>query len=613
MKNPFKSFGKLICGLFLPKKVSDRNILEEEMITTPLQTALKNFFSNKLGIIGLLLFAAIFLTVFFGNIRHKGYDQFYRQPVIKNIEPGYGYLEIPDELKGNINDIQSGITYSVGLSNDGKIYMWGKDIEGTLNPPQNIKDKLNNEKFSLISSGDRHIIAVTESGEFIGWGNNSFNQINLPPERMSNILQEGIKDIKGGDQVSAILTNKGNLYVWGSVLANNLNRVPSDAKGRVAGFTLSSTNGALYTTDGEVMVFGARGGEVRESVPEDLKNGTYDIVDIALTVYSGLALDSEGRLHVWGSDLERTLNIPDMGEEKVIDISASRENFVALTESGKIYTWGSDNFREATDSPNDDGYNRIFADFFQLYAEKPDGDITAWGNKGFLIGTDELGRDMWIRLMQGGDITLKVSFIALVIQLVLGVLVGLIAGYYGGAVDNILMRFTELVASFPFYPLVISLGAMLPPETKTSTRLLMIMVILGILGWTGIARLVRGQILSEREKDYVMAAKALGIKEGVIMRKHILPNVVSLVIVNATIGYASNLLTEAGLSFLGFGVQPPYASWGNMLTNAQSTEVIQFFWWRWVFPAVSVFLTAFSINLVGDAMRDAIDPKSTER
>ena len=139
------------------------------------------------------------------------------------------------------------------------------------------------------------------------------------------------------------------------------------------------------------------------------------------------------------------------------------------------------------------------------------------------------------------------------------------------------------------------------------------MVILGVLSWTGLARLIRGQVLSERERDYVLAARALGIRNNNIMKRHILPSVFNIILVSASLGYAGSLLTEAGLSFLGFGVSPPSPSWGNILTAAQQTVVIETYWWRWVLPGVAIIVTALSVNLIGDALRDAMDPKSNER
>ena len=143
--------------------------------------------------------------------------------------------------------------------------------------------------------------------------------------------------------------------------------------------------------------------------------------------------------------------------------------------------------------------------------------------------------------------------------------------------------------------------------------LMMIMIILGLISWPGLARLIRGQILAEREKDFVLAARALGIKSNVIILRHILPNIINIVIVSMTLSYAGSLLTEAGLSFLGFGVVPPSPSWGNMLNGAQQSSVIQLYWWRWILPAVCVLIAALSVNIVGDGLRDAMDPKANEK
>ncbi len=206
-----------------------------------------------------------------------------------------------------------------------------------------------------------------------------------------------------------------------------------------------------------------------------------------------------------------------------------------------------------------------------------------------------------------------ISLISTIFTVVLGVTIGMISGFAGGRVDNILMRMSEIISSFPFYPMLISLSALLPPGASQTERITLVMVLLGLLGWTGLARLVRAQILSERERDYITAARALGVKNSKIVTNHILPNIMPLIIVDATLEYAGNLLSESGLSFLGFGVQEPTPSWGNMLTAAQSSYVLKFYWWRWVFPVLAIFLVSFSINLIGDALRDAIDPRVTER
>lgn len=189
----------------------------------------------------------------------------------------------------------------------------------------------------------------------------------------------------------------------------------------------------------------------------------------------------------------------------------------------------------------------------------------------------------------------------------------MISGFKGGWVDNLLMRVAEVFSSIPFMPLVITLSAFLGGDMSSNQKMYLIMVILGCISWPGLARLIRGQILIEREKDFVLAARALGIKEVSIIIRHILPNVLNICIVNITLSYASNMLTESALSFLGFGVQPPMPSWGNMLTGAQKSEVIQLYWWRWILPAVCILIAAFSINLIGDGLRSALDPKANEK
>jgi len=179
-------------------------------------------------------------------------------------------------------------------------------------------------------------------------------------------------------------------------------------------------------------------------------------------------------------------------------------------------------------------------------------------------------------------------------------------------VDLLLMRIGEVVNSIPFIPIVIILSVVVGNRIPDEARLIMIMCVLGFLSWPGIARITRGQILVEREKEFVTAAKALGVRERIIIFRHILPNILPVILVNVTLGLAGIMLFEAGLSFLGFGVIPPAPSWGNMLQNFD-TVVIRTYWWRWVFPAVTLSLAVISISMIGDALRDAIDPKSNSR
>lgn len=596
-----------------PRKEDENDKLKEEAIMSPGKVALRNYFRNPLGIIGLVLFVAIVLVVFVGS-KVLPFNQYYSQGNLTNVAPGGAYMNYPSDLeKEGVEKISIGNTFSAGLSKEGNVYVWGSDNEDkVLEIPDKAKEALANKKIVDIAAGDRHIIAATEDNEIYGWGNNAFQQNQMPPMDEAKVKEEGIEKLGAGVQYSVILTKKNNLVVWGSTLASRLNLLPSDIKGQVVDFAANPINILAIMKDGSIRLLGVMGAEIDTQMPEELKTGKVKTKKVALTSSSAAALSEDGKLYVWGPTRDKVSGdaIPKF-EAPLVDIKASDSVFTALDENGKIYQWGKENYGELKTPEGE--FDQIYSSYFNNYAVNKEGKIETWGLNGFRFGSDDQGRDIFTRLIHGGKMTMVISLISTVIQIVLGVLIGMISGFAGGKIDNVLMRFSEIVASFPFYPMLISLSALLPPGASQEQRITMVMILLGLLGWTGLARLVRGQILAERERDYITAARALGVKNWSIMIKHIFPNILSIVIVNATIGYAGNLLTESGLSFLGFGVQEPTPSWGNMLTAAQSSDVLNTYWWRWVFPALAVFLTSFSVNLIGDALRDAIDPRANER
>jgi peptide/nickel transport system permease protein len=217
------------------------------------------------------------------------------------------------------------------------------------------------------------------------------------------------------------------------------------------------------------------------------------------------------------------------------------------------------------------------------------------------LGTDQLGRDVFSRMLYGSRISLSVGFVAVAISIFIGIFVGAMAGYYGGWVDSFLMRFVDIMLCFPSFFLILTVVALLGPS------LFNIMVVIGITSWMGTSRFVRAEFLSLRERDFVQAAKALGVKDHRIIFRHILPNALAPVFVTATLDVATAVLVEAGLSFLGFGVQPPAPSWGNILTEGRT--YIFDAWWLTVFPGLAILITVLSFNLLGKGLRDALDPR----
>ena len=223
-----------------------------------------------------------------------------------------------------------------------------------------------------------------------------------------------------------------------------------------------------------------------------------------------------------------------------------------------------------------------------------------------LLGTDDSGRDVLTRLLYGGRVSLSIALACVVIYMVVGVAVGAIAGFFGGIVDNILMRIVDVVVSFPFLPLLLTIVAIRGPS------IINLIAAICFLSWTTPARLVRGEILSLREREYIQAANAMGAPAGRIIWRHLLPNALAPLIVQGTLDIAFVILTEAALSFLGFGVKDPIPTWGNMMSEAQSLNVLTHYWNLWIPPGLAIFLSVLSINFLGDGLRDALDPRLKE-
>lgn len=226
------------------------------------------------------------------------------------------------------------------------------------------------------------------------------------------------------------------------------------------------------------------------------------------------------------------------------------------------------------------------------------------------FGTDKYGRNTFVRVLEGGWISIQVGVLSTFMAVSIGLTMGAISGYFGGIIDSIIMRIVEVIYSFPFLALAYIISAIFrdePPEF----RLFFIIMTLGLIQWTGLARLVRGQIMSLKEQDYILATKALGIKTRNQIMKHLIPNVLAIVVVSATLTFAGAILSEAFLSYLGLSVTEPIPTWGALLSKAaKNSTSLRKFWWIWVYPGALLFMFIMSINLIGEGLRDAIDPKS---
>jgi len=556
---------------------------------------LRNFVEKRTAMLGIYVFLFIFLACFILPFFFP-LDLQFQDPTQQNTKPSFAYMSVPRAMKGNAAQIDGGSVFGVGVDRAGNVHQWG-----TLTPKLEVLPA-NMGKVVQVSAGLDHVLALDDQGRVYTWGNNRFMLSPIPPE----ISRVKIKQVVEDHQLSMALDVNGNMYAWGNT--NIINVSFKEYQGLLDKVVLNTTTALAITKDKRVVSLTAK--ETPFSyIPAAIQG---KVVDLTSTDRAAAALTSDGFVHVWGGEDHGVQNVPEHIQGKVVQISAGRGHISALLNDGTVASWGWNNYKQAN-APRLKDIVWISSDYFQNYAIDTHGNVHTWGLHGYIMGTDQYGRDLFTRLVSGGRVTLTIGAIAVVISAIIGIIIGSFSGYYGGRVDILLMRLAEVVNAIPFLPLAMILSAIIGSKISETGRIAMIMVILGLLSWPSLARLVRGQILAAREQEFVTAAKAMGITEMKIIFKHILPNVITVVLVNLTLSFALCMLYESSLSYLGFGVNEPNATWGNMLYGCNDSTVMSQYWWRWVFPSIALSLCTISINMAGDGMRDAIDPKSNDR
>lgn len=593
-----------------------KNIMQEEQVQTPFRTMLRNFLSKPTVRVGLVGFFLVFLFVLIGP-RYWVLDLSEQDSTLINLPPSQNMMSVPNEMKGKIADIAAGRTYGVGLDTDGKLHTWGYTrITEKINVAD-IPQEVQEADIVMFAAGDDHVVALDKNGQLYVWGNTRLQQANFSSDMKKKMKSPDeswdIIQLEASNQFSAAVSSDGTLYLWGNTNLADI-KMRSQYQGQIAKVALTSNEYICLLKDGSVAYTGYKDkGSAFAAIPEELK--TAKVKDIAATSSTMAAVTEDGRVVVWGNDKNGEKNVPQF-VSPVKELYAGRFHYTALLENGDVVSWGSNKYHQC-DVPacvaHGANIRALYTGNFQNYAVMEDGSVQTWGLKGFALGTDGLGRDLLTRIVNGGRVTMTVGAVSVIIATVIGVILGGISGYFGGKADMLIMRIAEIVAGLPFIPFAMILSAVIGSRLDPTQKMYLIMVVLGVLSWTGTCRLVRAQILAQREMEYVTAAKAMGIKEGVIVFRHIMPNVISLLLVSMTLSFATCMLTESSLSYLGFGIPLPTPTWGNLLKGANNSVVIQQYWWQWVFPASIFGVCTICINMIGDGLRDAVDPKSAER
>ena len=526
-------------------------------VLSPGMLVAKRFIRNRMAVTGLVILIFMFIFSFIGGLVSPcGQDQFFYTD--KTIRKSFG------EAKENTE-------FRYGSNSD--------------------------ELFGLTAQA-KAMLAIQQGKDSFNFSNHNYT-MNKVSDEMFTISCDGVmvgyaaKDMVNADAADQKLSFEFNYQA--------LTAYATGAKE----FTADGVTYAL-AEDGGVTLDGADYAYISRYLVQAISPDVFLSRDFKDKLLATIATAQDGKATFTYTDESLIMNEPEQTEDgenadgQTSGINTEDPNAPKQDDTSNTATAEYDlEFKAATNS-------------WQILQEKSSRqyDQYSFPNMKHWLGTDMDGMDMLTRLMYGGRVSLLIGFIVIIIETVIGVIFGGISGYFGGWVDNLIMRIVDIFYCIPSMPVIIILGAAMDASRVDPTiRMVYLMLILGFLGWAGIARLVRGQILSLREQEYMAAAEACGLSVSRRIFKHLIPNVVPQLIVTCTMGLGSVIITEATLSFLGLGVKFPFASWGNIISDVNNTHVLTTYWFIWIPAGVLLLLTVLAFNLVGDGLRDAFDPK----
>lgn len=526
-------------------------------VLSPGMLVAKRFIRNRMAVTGLVILIFMFVFSFIGGlVSPYGQDQFFYTD--KTIRKSFG------EAKENTE-------FRYGSNSD--------------------------ELFGLTAQA-KAMLAIQQGKDTFNFSNHDYT-MNKVSDEMFTISCDGVmvgyaaKDMVNADAADQKLSFEFNYQA--------LTAYATGAKE----FTADGVTYAL-AEDGGVTLDGADYAYISRYLVQAISPDVFLSRDFKDKLLATIATAQDGKATFTYTDESLITNEPEQTEDgenadgQTSGINTEDPNAPKQDDTSNTATAEYDlEFKAATNS-------------WQILQEKSSRqyDQYSFPNMKHWLGTDMYGMDMLTRLMYGGRVSLLIGFIVIIIETVIGVIFGGISGYFGGWVDNLIMRIVDIFYCIPSMPVIIILGAAMDASRVDPTiRMVYLMLILGFLGWAGIARLVRGQILSLREQEYMAAAEACGLSVSRRIFKHLIPNVVPQLIVTCTMGLGSVIIMEATLSFLGLGVKFPFASWGNIISDVNNTHVLTTYWFIWIPAGVLLLLTVLAFNLVGDGLRDAFDPK----